>query len=155
MILCRKHENKCKRKGINVLPALGEENLAKRTEENDKKLIVSLVWFGEREREREKSLKNFWKVSLNKSNSVLKKKHDSRFSIDQNFRFEWSKQTEAHLKFLIAISIDWKTASIDRNSGKNTFLKTQQILCRNFSKHWILWIKCMSMRWNSFQKHKF
>ena len=54
-----KHENKCKRKGIKVLMALGEENLAKRTEENDKKLMLSLVQFGEREREKfEKLLKS-------------------------------------------------------------------------------------------------
>ena len=32
-----KHVNKCKRKGIKVLLALGEKNLAKRMEENDKK----------------------------------------------------------------------------------------------------------------------
>ena len=32
-----KHENKCKRKGKKVLPALEEKNLAKRMEENDKK----------------------------------------------------------------------------------------------------------------------
>ena len=50
-----KTENKGKRRGIKVLPALGEENLAKRTEENEKNLMVSLVRFGERE----KSLKNF------------------------------------------------------------------------------------------------
>ena len=55
MNLCTKHENKCKRKGIKVLMALGEENLAKRMEENDKKLMLSLVRIGERE----KSLKKF------------------------------------------------------------------------------------------------
>ena len=49
---CMNHENKCKRKGINVLLALGEENLTKRTEENDKKLWASLVQFGEREKVR-------------------------------------------------------------------------------------------------------
>ena len=56
-----KHENKCKRKGIKVSPALGEENLAKRMEENNKKLMLSLfrVSERERERERERSLKNF------------------------------------------------------------------------------------------------
>ena len=43
------------KEGIKVLTALGEENLAKRMEENDKKLMVSLVRFGERE----KNLKNF------------------------------------------------------------------------------------------------
>ena len=50
-----KHVNKCKRKGKSVLPALGEKNLAKRTEDNNKKLDWSLdrvVW-------REKKLKTF------------------------------------------------------------------------------------------------
>ena len=45
--LCLKHEIKCKRKGKKDLPALREENLAKRTDENDKKLRLSLdrvVW---------------------------------------------------------------------------------------------------------------
>ena len=54
-----KHEIKCKMKGIKVLPALGEENLAKRMEENDKKLMLGLVRVGEREREKfEKLLKS-------------------------------------------------------------------------------------------------
>ena len=35
-----KHVNKCKRKGKSVLPALEEKNLAKRTEENEKKKIL-------------------------------------------------------------------------------------------------------------------
>ena len=48
----------------------------------------------------------------------------------------------------LCISIDW-------NSGKNSFLKIKAKYCRNSSKHWILWIKCMSMRWNAFQKHLF
>ena len=37
-----KSENKCKTKGIKVLPALGEKNLAKRMVENDKKSDWSL-----------------------------------------------------------------------------------------------------------------
>ena len=56
-----KSENKCKRNGIKVLPALGEKNLAKRMEEDDKKVDWSLdrvVW-------REKKMKTFEKVSLN------------------------------------------------------------------------------------------
>ena len=31
----------------------------------------------------------------------------------------------------------------------------EPILCRNSLKHSILWIKCMSMRWNAFQKYLF
>ena len=34
-----KHENKCKRKGKKVLPALEEENLAKILEENKKNFV--------------------------------------------------------------------------------------------------------------------
>ena len=37
-----KLENKCKRKGERVLPALEEKNLAKELEENDKKFDLSL-----------------------------------------------------------------------------------------------------------------
>ena len=56
-----KSENKYKRKGIKVLPALEEKNLAKRMEENDKKVDWSL----DRVLQREKKLKTFEKVSLN------------------------------------------------------------------------------------------
>ena len=47
MNLCMKHEIKCKRKGKKDLPTLGEENLAKRMDKNDKKLRLILdrvVW---------------------------------------------------------------------------------------------------------------
>ena len=47
MNLCMKHEIKCKRKGKKDLPTLGEENLAKRKDKNDKKLRLILdrvVW---------------------------------------------------------------------------------------------------------------
>ena len=53
MSLCMKHEIKCKRKGIRVLPALGEKNLAKSLAENDKKSLVE----PSQVREREESLK--------------------------------------------------------------------------------------------------
>ena len=62
--------------------ALGEENLAKNVVENDKKLMIELVRVGEREREREKSLKTFEKGELNKLRSDFKKTY-SRFSIDR------------------------------------------------------------------------
>ena len=51
-----KHENKCKRKGKKVLPALEEKNLAKTLEENKKKLIWTL---GRSKRERRTFLKKF------------------------------------------------------------------------------------------------
>ena len=77
-------------------------------------------------------------------------------------RFDWSNINRASIetnkgwpKILIAILIDQKKGLIDRNSGKNKFLKNTTILYRNSSKHWILWIKCMCMRWNVFQKQKF
>ena len=158
-----KLENKCKRKGKRVLSALEEKNLAKELAENDKKnLIWALTNWIESE-----FLKTFWKVSWTCENQVFKKL-SIRFSIDRKLGsinrkcFDWSSINRASIetnrgwpKILIAISIDWKTYSIDWNSGKNKFLKNKAILCRNSSKHWILWIKCMSMRWNIFQKHKF
>ena len=52
-----KSENKCKRKGIKVLLALGEKNLAKRMEENDKKIDWSLDRIVQREKKVEKLLK--------------------------------------------------------------------------------------------------
>ena len=54
-----KHENKFKGKGIKVLPALGEKNLAKSLAENDKKFLVEPCQVGERER---KVWKSFEKV---------------------------------------------------------------------------------------------
>ena len=55
-------------------------------------------------------------------------------------------------KILIAFSISRATSSIGRKSRKIKFLKNRAVLCRNSLKHSILWIKCMSMRWNAFQK---
>ena len=69
------------------LPALGEENLAKDLEENDKKWKILLCWVGERERE--KSWKNFWKSVLNESNTVFKKNmiHDVQL-IEKQFQLD-------------------------------------------------------------------
>ena len=52
-----KSENKYKRKGIKVLPALEEKNLAKRMVENDKKIGLE-PWPSRIEREK---VENFWK----------------------------------------------------------------------------------------------
>jgi len=62
---------------------LGDKNLAKISEENDKKSLVEPSQVGEREREK-------FEKCLKKSNLTFKK-HDSRVSIDR------------------------KTASVDRN----------------------------------------
>ena len=58
MISCMKSENKCKTKGIKVLPALGEKNLAKRTVENDK--IGLEPWPSCIEREKVEKLLKEW-----------------------------------------------------------------------------------------------
>ena len=133
MIWCMKSENKCKRKGIKVLPALGEKNLAKRMEENDKKMDWSLDWVVWRE----KKLKTFEKVSLNTWRTVFKK-FSTRFSIDQKIYsigqkcFDWSNTNWAPIEtnrdsqtFLNTISIGQRTISISRNSRKNNILKSK------------------------------
>ena len=74
-----------------------EENLAKSLEENNKNLMWSLVWIGERE----KSLRTFEKVSWIIQDLTFKKAC-SRFLID------WK-----------LVSIDQKTDWINRNSKKN------------------------------------
>ena len=57
--------------------------------------------------------------------------------------FDWSKKQfrsietdKDPLKFLIAISINRKTNSIDRNCKKNEFLKINKIWCNLSLKHW-------------------
>ena len=144
-----------------VLPAMGEKNLAKRSEENDKNLVGCL---DQSNRER-KSVWNFWKVFGHVKTKVLKKILYTTFDWSK-YRFDWSKmlwliqhqssidQNRQKLtKILIAILIGWEIGSIDRNSRKNKILKIKAKLCKNSSKYWILWIKCM--RWNAFQKHLF
>ena len=87
-----KHENKCKRKGKKVLPALEEKNLAKILEENDKKIYLD-PWPIE---EREKNLfEKVWKW-LNTWKTKVLKKLSIRFSINQKLG-----------------SIDQKSLSID------------------------------------------
>ena len=149
-----KHVNKCKRKGIKVLLALGEKNLAKRMEERGKKIWLK-PWPSRIETE---SFENFLKSKFEHV-KIRFEKLFIRFSIDQKLGlierkcFDWTSINRASIetdrdwpKFLIAILIDQKIGSINRNSRKNKFLKIKEILCRISSKHWILWIKCMSMR---------
>ena len=55
-----------------VFPALGEKNVAKRSDENDKKKLVGCLDRSNRERER-KSVWNFWKVFKHVQNQGFKK----------------------------------------------------------------------------------
>ena len=117
-----KHENKCKRNGKMDLSAWRKENLAKRSVENDKNLRKSLC----RVEERKKSLKNFWKVSLNKSNLVFKKL-DSRFSIDQkSVSIDRNKQ---RLTKKFWINLNWSKNSLDQSKiqKKHSFKKNSQV----------------------------
>ena len=130
-----KYVNKCKRKGKNVLPALAKKNLAKRTEENDKKSWLESWLIGQREKEFE----NFLKKCLNTWESSVLKKLFIQFSIDRKLGsidrkcFNWwssinwvsIEADRGWPKFLIAISIDRKISLIHRNFGKNKFLKKQ------------------------------
>ena len=85
-------------------------------------------------REREK-LKFFLKKCFERVKHWILKNliHDIRL-IEKQY---WSIETDRDsLKFLIAISIDQKTDSIDRNCKKNEFLKINRIWCNLSSKHW-------------------
>ena len=102
-------------RGIKVLPALGEKNLAKIWLKTTKNPQWSLA---KSERERK-----VWKSVLNESNIVFKKNliHDLRLIEKQVRSIEPSRGS---LKFLNAISIDWKIDSIDRNCKKMNFGKS-------------------------------
>ena len=156
-----KLENKWKRKGIKVLPALEDKNPWRNLRENDK----NSDWKPWPIKEREKSVLKKFESDWTRENSVFKKLC-MRFSIDRKLdsidrkclrliqnqsSSDWNGQIQT--KILIAFSIGRAIGSIDQKFGKQNFLKNKAILCRKFSKHSILWIKCMSMRWNALQKH--
>ena len=106
------------------LPAWREENLAKRPEENDKKLRMSLVQI----EEREKSLKNFWKVRLNKSNSVFKKL-DSQFLINRkSVSIDRNRQRLTKKKFLNQFRLIEKKSQSIEILEKSQFWKKAQFL---------------------------
>ena len=96
------------------LSALGEENLTKDSEENDKNWMILLCRVGDREKSWKKT---FEKSVWNGSNTKFLKNliHEIRL-IEKQF---WSiKIDKDSLKFLIAILIYRKTDSIDRNCKK-------------------------------------
>ena len=86
---CMKLENKWKRKGNMVLSALGEKNLAKRSEESDKKLVGCLDQSNRERKSFEKCL-NTWKRKVFKKLSI-------RLSIDRKC-FKWSNINQAPIE---------------------------------------------------------
>ena len=96
---CMKLENKWKRKGNMVLLALGEKNLAKRSEENNKKLVGCL----DRSNRVRKSFEKFEKC-LNMWKRKVFKKLSIRLSIDRKISlidrkcFDWSNINRALIK---------------------------------------------------------
>ena len=74
-----KHENKCKKKGKRVLPALEEKNLEKKNGGKRQKILIGALTESYRDRKVEKL---FEKVSLKTSNQSFKK-FSTRFSIDR------------------------------------------------------------------------
>ena len=126
-------KKKCKGKGIKVLLALGEGNLAKKKGRKRQK-FVSEPWPSRMEREK---AKNFLKKCLSdlKLNFFKNIPYDFRL-IEKQFRM--IKTHRGSQKFLKTISIDWKTYSINRNRQrltkfweKHSFWKS----FRNNSKH--------------------
>ena len=143
---CMKLENKWKRRGIKVLPALEDKNLAKDLKENDK----NLLWPLDQSKRERIVFENIWKSDEHMKLKVFKKL-SMRISIDRKLglidrkclrliqqRLSTNWNTQNQIKFLFAILIGRETSLIDRNSGKNNFLKNKAILCKNSSKHNIL-----------------
>ena len=118
-----------------------------------RKTTKNLLWsLAESEREREKVLKKWFEqvkfeffknlildVWLIETTVLI---DQNRQRLHQNFKhnFYWTKDRLDQLKF-------WK--------NRIFFLKNKSVFEKNSSKHWILGIKYMSMRWNVFPKHKF
>ena len=99
-----KQENKWKRRGIKVLPALDDKNPWRNLGENDKNLSWNLRPIEEREGE---AFESFEIVFEHVRNKVLKK-ISIRFSIDRKLD-----------------SIDWKSLSIDPTTIELVKFKTK------------------------------
>ena len=128
------------------IPAYGEKNLARNLEENDKKFAVEPC----RVREKEESLKNFWKRCFEIVKIWLLKKAHLRFSIDRksvsidwnkqkfikNFKriFDWSKNRLDQSKI-------WKTRILEKTTW---FLKTLLKVLNIRNKMHEYEIKCFS-----------
>ena len=113
------HENKSKRKGIKVLPALWEKNLAKIWLKTTKKSSIEPCQVGERE----ESLKKIWKSVLNQPKHCFKKKKiDSQCSIDR--KTGSINRTRQRLTEIFKKDSDWSKIRLDQSKfWKNSFLE--------------------------------
>ena len=112
-----KLENKWKRKGVKVLPALEDKNLAKESEENDK----NLLWPLDRSKRERIMFQKFWKCDEHVKLKVFKKKKKTLSVI-----FDWSKIRFDRLKMPLIdpIAIDHRSKHTEPN----------QIFNRNFDR---------------------
>ena len=102
-----------------------------------------------------KNLKIFdWSKNRFNRSKTLKKKKKKRFYWSTTNRITIEQGQELAFKNF-QFSTDWKSHSINRNSGKLNFLKNCRRLCKNYSNQGISWMKCMRMSLNVFQKHEF
>ena len=106
-----KHENKCKKKGIKVLPALDDKNPWRNLVEKQQKLAFD-PWTDRIERER--VLKKVWIVKNTWETQCFKNSY-TIFNWSK-ISFNRSKHTEPSQEIFIAFSIDQKIDSIDRNT---------------------------------------
>ena len=150
-----------KRKGGIVLPVYEDKNLWKFFRENDKKWLE----LDRSKRESQKVLKKFEIVMNTWKTYDFKKTFWTIFDCSKNkfdqlkITFDWSSSDRASIQ----LSKFKPNFNHNFNQSKDRFyrlkiwkkqnLKNRAILYRNSSKHNILWIECMSMRWNAFQKH--
>ena len=114
-------------------------------EENNKKIWLK-PWPRRKERE---GFENFLKSKFGHM-KIRFEKLFIRFLIDRkldsidrkcfdgtNFNQAWIEIEKGWPKFIIAILMDRKRISIDRNFGKNKFRKKNKpVYCRNSTKHW-------------------
>ena len=153
------------KEGYKGLTSLGREKPCKKNGGKWQKNLIEALTESYRERK-------FWKLLKSKFEHVKIRFEKTLYKIFDwsKIRFDWTKMLRLN-KYQSSIDQNGQrmTKVFNRNFVwlKNRFnqskfwkkqifeKKNKLVLCRNPSKHWILRIKCMSMRWNVFQKHKF
>ena len=105
----------------------------------------------------QKTMQCMWILNINdaKKNRLVKYLKIENFSVSIDRASIEYQLSQVEAKLEKSKNFDWLKITLDRSKiwKKTKFLKNRAILCRNSSKHCILWIECMSMKWNVFQKH--